>query len=54
MWWVLYGYYVMFMSGGQNSPEGDMILQSFFKNLLHRSLFECNGASMLKTYSLIF
>ena len=19
MWWILYGYYVMFMSGGQNS-----------------------------------
>ena len=43
MWWILYGYYVMFMCGGQNS--------GFCKALriYHVSLFECKGPWMLKT-----
>ena len=36
MSWILYGYYVMVMCGGQHSTEGRMVLlKSFFKNLLH-------------------
>ena len=31
---ILYGYYVMFLCGGQNSTEGHMVLEIFFKNLL--------------------
>ena len=50
MLWVLYGYYVILMCGGQNSTEGHIVLERIF----YISLFECKGASMLKTYSLIF
>ena len=49
MWWILYGYYVMLMCGGQNSW--------FFKSSLricYVSLFECKDPWMLKTDSLIF
>ena len=44
MWWILYGYYVMFMCGGQNSW--------FYKaslRICYVTLFECKGPSMLKT-----
>ena len=36
MGWILYGYQVMFMCGGQNSTEGHMVLLRFYKNLLHK------------------
>ena len=43
MWWILHGYYVMFMYAGQNSW--------FFKASLriYVSLFEYKGHWMLKT-----
>ena len=44
MWWILYGYYVMFMCGGQNSW--------FYKassRICYVSLFKCRGPWMLKT-----
>ena len=36
MGWILYGYQVMFMCGGQNSTEGHMVLLRFYKNLLRK------------------
>ena len=33
---TVWGYYVMFMCGGQYSTDGHMVLsKNFFKNLLH-------------------
>ena len=49
MWWILYGYYVMFMCGGQNSGFCKASLR-----ICYISLFECKGPWMLKTDSLIF
>ena len=49
MWWILYGYYVMFMCGGQNSWFCKASLR-----ICYVSLFECKGPWMLKTDSLIF
>ena len=46
MWWILYGYYVMFMCGGQNSKAS--------LRICYVSLFECQGPWMLKTDSLMF
>ena len=51
---MLYGYYVMFMYGGQYSTGLMVLWKSFFKNLLHKFFFECKGPWMLKTDSLIF
>ena len=45
MWWILYGYYVMFMCGGQNSWFCKASLR-----ICYVSLFECKGPWMLKTY----
>ena len=47
MWWILYGYYVMFMCGGQNSWFCKASLR-----ICYVSLFECKGPWMLKTYKL--
>ena len=47
MWLILYGYYVMFMCGGQNSG----FLKAFLR-ICYVSLFECKGPTMLKTYKL--
>ena len=44
MWWILYGYYVMFMCGGQNSWSCKSSLR-----ICYISLFECKGPWMLKT-----
>ena len=49
MCWILYGYYVMFMCGGQNSGFCKASLR-----ICYVSLFECKGPWMLKTDSLIF
>ena len=43
MWWILYGYYVMFMCGGQNSWFCKASLRIYYI-----SLFECKGPWMLK------
>ena len=43
MWWILYGCYMMFMRGGQNSGICKASLR-----ICYVSLFECKGASMLK------
>ena len=43
MWWILYGYYVMFMCGGQNSWFCKASLR-----ICYVSLFECKGLWMLK------
>ena len=47
MWWILYGYYVMLMCGGQNSWFCKASLRICYVNL-----FECKGPWMLKTYKL--
>ena len=47
MWWILYGYYVMFMCGGQNSGFCKASLR-----MCYVSLFECKGPLMRKTYKL--
>ena len=44
MWWIFYGYYVMFMCGGQNLCFCKALLRICFV-----SLFECKGPWMLKT-----
>ena len=44
MWWILYGYYVMLMCGGQNSWFCKASLRICSVNL-----FECKVAWMLKT-----
>ena len=44
MLWILYGYYVMFMCGDQNSWFCKASLRIWYI-----SLFECNGPWMLKT-----
>ena len=44
MWWMLYGYYVMFMCGGQNSWFCKASLR-----ICYIRLFECKGPWMLKT-----
>ena len=44
MWWILYGYYVMFMCGGQNSRFCKASLR-----ICYISLFEYKGPWMLKT-----
>ena len=44
---MLYGYYVMFMCGGQNSGFCKASLRTGYV-----SLFECKGPWMLKTYKL--
>ena len=44
MWWILYGYYVMFMCEGQNSWFCKTSLR-----ICYVSLFECKGPWMLKT-----
>ena len=44
MWWIFYGYYVMFMCGGQNSWFSKASLRIFFVKL-----FECKGLLMVKT-----
>ena len=49
MWWILYGYYVMFMCGGQNSWFCKASLRICFI-----SLFECKDPWMIKADSLIF
>ena len=46
MWWTLYGYYVMFMCGGQNSWFCKAL------RIFYVSLFECKCPWMLKTYKL--
>ena len=53
MWWILYGYYVMFICVGQNSTVGHMVCKASLK-ICYVSLFECKGPWMLKTDSLIF
>ena len=45
MWWILYGYYVMFMHGGQNS----WFRKASLIRIYYVSLFECKGPGMLKT-----
>ena len=45
MWWILYGYYVMFMHGGQNS----WFCKASLIRIYYVSLFECKGPGMLKT-----
>ena len=47
MWWTLYGYYVMFMCGGQNSCFSKACLRIYYE-----SLFWCKGPWMLKTVML--
>ena len=49
MWWMLYGYYVMFMCGGQNWWFCKASLRICFI-----SLFECKDPWMIKADSLIF
>ena len=44
MWWIFYGYYEMFICGGQNSWFFKASLRTFYV-----SLFECKGPEMLKT-----
>ena len=44
MWWILYGYYVMFMCGGQSSWFCKASLR-----ISYGSLFECKGPGMRKT-----
>ena len=44
MWWILCGYYVMFMCRGQNSG-----FCKAFLRICYVSLFECKGLWMLKT-----
>ena len=44
MWWILYGYYVMLMCGGQNSWFCKASLR-----ICSVSLSECKGPWMLKT-----
>ena len=44
MWWIFYGYYVMFMCGGQNSGFCKSSLR-----ICYLSLFECKGPTMIKT-----
>ena len=44
MWWILYGYYAMFMCGGQNSWFSKASLRICFVRL-----FECKGPSTLTT-----
>ena len=44
---MLYGYYVMFMCGGQNSWFSKASLR-----ICYVSLFECKCPSVLKTYKL--
>ena len=46
MWWILYGYYVMFMFGGQNSWFCQASLR-----ICYVTLFECKSPWMLKTVS---
>ena len=46
MWWILYGYYVMFMCGGQNSWFCQAPLR-----ICYVTLFECKSPWMLKTVS---
>ena len=48
MWWILYGYYVMFICVGQNSTVGHMVCKASLK-ICYVSLFECKGPWMLKT-----
>ena len=43
MWWILYGYYVMFICGGQNSWFCKASLR-----ICYVSLFECKGPWILK------
>ena len=49
MWWILYGYYAMFMCGGQNSWFCKASLR-----ICYVSLLECKGPWMLKTYKLLW
>ena len=44
MWWILYGYYVMFLCGGQNS----LICKASLRTC-DVSLFESKDLWMLKT-----
>ena len=44
MGWTLYGYYMMFMCGGQNLWFCKVSLR-----ICYVSLFECKGSWMLKT-----
>ena len=49
MWWILYGYYLILMCGGQNSWFCEAPLR-----ICYVTLFECKGPWMMKTDSLIF
>ena len=49
MWFILYGYYVMFMCAGQNSWFCKASLR-----ICCVRLFEFKGSCMLKTHSLVF
>ena len=47
MWWILYGYYVMFICGCQNSW-----FSKAFLRICYLGLIEYKGSRMLKTYKL--
>ena len=50
MWWILYGYYVMFMCWGENSTE----VRKASLQICYIGFFQCKDPWMLKTDRLIF